>query len=199
MPASRTPAPAGQAHGEQGTATPNAAGAPPPGEAGPGAPGSQTAGPASDPMTGPAAPASQSMRRSQSSIQLVVAGATVSSIAAVAGWLVLGGRRRERAPVAVSESSGMTLTLAPTMKLDLDVVRSDPGGARQGRYAGRVLAWSATTLWRAEDDRPRWIRRLDEQVPSRVPVRHASLGPEDEPMPWLAAMAWSAGDESDRD
>jgi hypothetical protein len=118
-----------------------------------------------------------------SKVQLVVAGATVSGIAAVAGWLVLGGRRRERPPqrppVRVSQPPGTNVTLADGMQLDLEVVVNRPDGAPPPRYAGRVPAAAANTLWRDQDDRPRWVRRFDEQGPARPRVPRTSLGVED--------------------
>ncbi|MDQ2965406.1 MAG: hypothetical protein M3R57_06125, partial [Chloroflexota bacterium] len=61
---------------------------------------------------------------------------------------------------------------------------------------GRVPGVAATTLWRAEDQRPRWIRRFEEQVPARS---RSALESDDEPMPWLDAVAWSALEGSDED
>lgn len=118
-----------------------------------------------------------------SRVHLVVAGATVSGIAAVAGWLVLGGRRRgrplQRPPVRIPLPPATTVTLADGMQLDLEVVVNRQDGAPQPRYSGRVPGTAATTLWTDDDDRPRWIRRFDEQGPARPRAPRTSLGVED--------------------
>jgi hypothetical protein len=118
-----------------------------------------------------------------SRVHLVVAGATVSGIAAVAGWLVLGGRRHGRPsqrPLArIPQVPPTTVTLADGMQLDLEVVVNRPDGAPQPRYTGRVPGTAATTLWTDDDDRPRWIRRFDEQGPARPRAPRSSLGVED--------------------
>ena len=120
---------------------------------------------------------------SPSRVHLVVAGATVSGIAAVAGWLVLGGRRRGRAPerplARVPQVPPTTVTLADGTQLDLEVVVNRPDGAPQPRYSGRVPGTAATTLWTDDDDRPRWLRRIDEQGPARPRAPRSSLGSED--------------------
>jgi hypothetical protein len=106
----------------------------------------------------------------------------VSGIAAVAGWLVLGGRRRERPherpAVRASLPAPTTVTLADGVQLDLEVVVNRQDGAPQPRYSGRGPA-AATTLWRDEDHRPRWIRRFDEQGPARPRASRSSIGLEE--------------------
>jgi hypothetical protein len=118
-----------------------------------------------------------------SRVHLVVAGATMSGIAAVAGWLILGGRRRgrppERPPVGIPQPPATTVTLADGLQLDLEVVVNRPDGAPQPRYSGRVPGTAATTLWVDDDDRPRWLRRFDEQGPARPRAPRSSLGIED--------------------
>jgi hypothetical protein len=144
----------------------------PPGPAGP--PGG---GAGSNP-TGPVAGVGRPLSR----VHLVVAGATVSGIAAVAGWLVLGGRRREwpneRPAERIPLPTATTVTLADGMQLDLEVVVNRADGAPQPRYSGRGPA-AATTLWRDEDDRPRWVQRFDEQGPARPRGPRSSVGIED--------------------
>jgi len=107
----------------------------------------------------------------------------VSGVAAVAGWLVLGGRRRGRPPqrplARIPQPPATTVTLADGMQLDLEVVVNRPDGAPKPRYSGRVPGTAATTLWTDEDDRPRWIRRFDEQGPARPRAPRTSLGVED--------------------
>jgi len=83
--------------------------------------------------------------------------------------------------------------LADDMQLDPEVVLNRPNGARSPRYAGRVPDASAP-IWRHEDDRPRWLRRLEEQRPERPRARRSSVPADDESMPWLAGVAWSDGD-----
>jgi hypothetical protein len=93
----------------------------------------------------------------------------------------------------------MTVTLADGMQLDLEVVVNRSEGAPQPRYTGRVPAAAGTTLWRDEDDRPRWLRRYDEQKPQRPRVPRSSLGPDEDAMPWLAGVSWSDDANRKRD
>ncbi len=113
----------------------------------------------------------------------------MSGIAALTGWLILGGRRRDRAPVRATRTSGATVTLADEMPLDFEVIINRPGGTPAPRYSGRVPAASAP-LWRVEDDRPRWLRRLDEQRPEPARARRSSIPSDEESMPWLAGVTW---------
>lgn len=177
--------PGGQAPGDPNPVRPAeppaAPVAPEPGAGEPGgAPALPPGGGAGSTPTGQGAPV---IGPPPSRVQLVVAGATVSGIAAVAGWLVLGGRRRERLPgrppVRVPHPPFTTVTSADGMQLDLEVVVNRPDGAPQPRYSGRVPGTAATTLWTDEDDRPRWIRRFDEQGPARPRAPRSSVGVED--------------------
>lgn len=85
------------------------------------------------------------------------------------------------------------MTLADDTQLDLEIVLNRPSGAPPPRYAGRVPDGS-TPIWRHEDDRPRWLRRLDEQRPERPRARRSSVPADDESMPWLAGVAWPDGE-----
>lgn len=125
-------------------------------------------------------------------LEFVVAGATLSGIAAVAGWLVLGGRR-ERAPGRVPTRAGTTITLVD------GIVRIVPESARAQHYTGRVPPSATPTLWRAQDDRPRWLRRMNDQQPRRTPVLDSPSELNEDPMPWLAAVTWPSRDASDVD
>jgi hypothetical protein len=151
---------------------------PQPGAGEPPGPGDQPGGGAGSNPTGPAAGIGPPVSR----VHLVVAGATMSGIAAVAGWLVLGGRRRERPherpAVRTPLPAATTVTLADGIQLDLEVVVNRQDGAPQPHYSGRGPA-AATTLWRDEDDRPRWVRRFDEQGPARPRAPRSSVALED--------------------
>jgi hypothetical protein len=151
--------------------------------------------PGATPTTGQGAPLPPGFGSRPSRVHLVVAGATVSGIAAVAAWLVLGGRGREQAPVRTPQRPATTVTLADGMQLDLEVVVKRQEGAPQPRYTGRVPGVAGTTLWRDEDDRPRWLRRFDEQGPPRRRVPRSPLEPDEDAMPWLAGVTWPVDDD----
>jgi hypothetical protein len=139
----------------------------------------------------PGAPFPQIFGPQSSRVRLVVAGATVSGIAAVAGWLVLGGRRKRAAVPAARETGSITLVDG--------IVRIVPERASTGRYSGRVPPSATPTIWRAHDDRPRWLRRLNDQQPPRTPALDPSLDLDEDPMPWLAAVAWPDRTDALRD
>jgi hypothetical protein len=151
-------------------------------------------GPGATPTTGGGAPLPPGLGP-PSRVHLVVAGATVSGIAAVAVWLVLGGRRREQASVRALQPPATTVTLADGMQLDLEVAVPRREGEPQPRYTGRVRTAAGTTLWRDEDDRPRWLRRFDDQGPPRRRVPRSRLEPDEDATPWLTGVPWSARDE----
>ncbi len=159
-----------------------------------GSTGQAGGGPRATPTTGQGTPLPPGLGPA-SRVRLVVAGATVSGIAAVAAWLVLGGRGRERAPVGTPQRPATRVTPADGMQLDLEVVVKRQEGAPRLRYTGRRSGVAGTTLWRDEDDRPRWVRRFDELGPPRRRVPRSPLEPDDDAMPWLTGVPWSAGDE----
>jgi hypothetical protein len=105
---------------------------------------------------------------------MIVAGATVSGIAAVAGWLILGGRRREKERAGARPASAA----APGAGTDVDVERllDAAESDRRGRRARSAPSAGPALLWEAEDDRPRWVRRLDDQNPARPLPRRSDRG-----------------------
>lgn len=100
-------------------------------------------------------------------VRIIVAGATVSGIAAITGWLLLRGRRRAQ------ESTAHRIDGTPGDATDVDVEQLliAPDSVRRDRLAGTVTSGGPAPLWEAEDDRPRWIRRFDDRNPARTPAK----------------------------
>jgi hypothetical protein len=99
--------------------------------------------------------------------RVIVAAATVSAVAAITGWFLLRGRRRAQ------EGTPDRMDSVPGDATDVDVEQLliVPDGVRHDRHAGSVTSGGPAPLWQAEDDRPRWIRRLDDQNPALTPAK----------------------------
>jgi hypothetical protein len=100
-------------------------------------------------------------------IRIIVAGATVSGIAAITGWLLLRGRRRAQQDTL----HRMEGTPGDGTDFDVEQLLIVPDGVRHERHAGSVTSGGPAPLWEAEDDRPRWIRRFEDQNPARTPAK----------------------------
>lgn len=165
-----------------------------------GSPGARPGvGPGPTPRSRPGGPFPPDAGSPPERVRLIVASAMVSGIAAVTGWLLLGGRRREQGKAGAAHPSGTTDAPGPGTDVDVERLLNAPDGARRDRRARRVPAAGPAPLWQAEDDRPRWVRRLDEQNPARPSVKRSAPLPDEEPNPWLESGPRSTATDGDEE
>jgi hypothetical protein len=118
----------------------------------------------------------------------------LSGIAAITGWFLLEARRREQRIVAAPHSSGTADVPAQAIDVDAELLLIASDGGRRDQRSVRAPSAAPPPLWQAEDDRPRWVRRLDDQNPARPAARRPAPPPDEHATPWLEPETQNADD-----
>lgn len=142
-------------------------------------------GPGPTPSTRPGGPFPPVGGSPTERVRIIIAGAMLSGIAAITGWFLLGARRREQRNIVAPRSSGTADVPAQAIDVDAELLLIAPDGLRRDHRAVRAPSVAPPALWQAEDDRPRWVRRLDDQNPARPAARRPAPPPDEHATPWI--------------